>query len=485
MKCFKKIWLLAIFSPLVILVSCESMVEPEVFSQLDPNDVMASEKGIKGALNAAYAEANNNQWDGHSILNMNEMTTDTYWNTGGGENRILVQMINFTWSADTDWFNSLLWNKPYRAIRNANTVLDNIGASEVAEERKASYSAEARFIRALSYYRMYTWFGPVPLRTSTEQELEIPRASEEELLAFIEREFQEIISDLPEVNQVEEYGRAHKSVARSYLTLFYLNTKQWQQAADMAQTIIDNGHFQLMEDYAGMFHKAGELNSEFIWANYAELPAGNIWISGSFPPGFREDPQTGISWSTSMANWATQYRIYDSFYDTFDQNDERLQLIMEEYENQDGEIISLRNSDDYRALKYFDPNASGNNHGTDRPMIRYAEILLARAEALNELNRPNQESINLINRIRSRAELDNIQLSDFSSKEELRMHILEERGWEFYAERKRRLDLIRMDKFVEQAHNRGATGAQNYHWRYPIPQPAMDANPLLEQNEGY
>ncbi|MDR8392414.1 RagB/SusD family nutrient uptake outer membrane protein [Aliifodinibius sp. S!AR15-10] len=485
MKFAKKLFLVILFAPLLVLLSCENMVEPEVYSQLDPTNVMSSEKGIKGTLNAAYAEANHNQWNGHSILNMNEMTTDTYWDTGGGENRILIQMINFTWGPDTDWFNSLLWNQPYRAIRNANTVLDNIDQATVSDELKNQYIAEARFIRALSYYRLYTWFGPVPLRTSTEGELEIPRAPESELLSFIETEFQEAIPDLPEVNQVEEYGRAHKSAARGYLTLFYLNTKQWQDASDMAQTIIDNGHFQLVEDYSTMFHKDGELNSEFIWANYAELPAGNIWINGSFPPGFRRDPQTGLTWTNSMNNWATQYRIYDSFYNTFDQNDERLVLILEEYENQDGEMVSLRDNDDYRALKYFDPNASANNHGTDRPTIRYAEILLARAEALNELNGPNQESIDLINEIRDRAELNDVSLADFANKEELRDQILAERGWEFYAERKRRIDLIRMGKFVEQAQNRGATTAQDFHRRYPIPQPAMDANPQLEQNPGY
>lgn len=474
-----------LLASLLIIISCESTVEPELYSQLDPSSVMSSEKGIKGTLNAAYAEANNNQWPGHSILNMNEMTTDTFWDTGGGENRILVQMINFTWGSNTAWFNSLLWNQPYRAIRNANIVLDNIDQARISEEKKNLYIAEAKFLRALSYYRLYTWFGPVPLRTSTEGELEIPRAGEDEMLSFIESELQASISGLPEVGQEAEYGRAHKSAARGYLTLFYLNTKQWQKCADMAETIIGNGHFQLVEDYSSMFLKSGEMNSEFIWANFAEIPAGNIWINGSFPPGFKRDPETGITWTNSMNNWATQYRIYDSFYNTFNQNDERLELILEEYENLDGQMVSLRDSDDYRALKYFDPNASANDHGTDQPTIRYAEILLARAEALNELNGPNQESIGLINQVRRRAELNDIQSGDFASKEELRMHILKERGWEFYAERKRRLDLIRMGKFIEQAHARGVTNAAEYHRRYPIPQSAMDANPELVQNDGY
>src|SRR5699024_6238586 len=99
---------------------------------------------------AAYAVADNNAWDGHSILNISEMTTDVFWNTGGGENRILVQMDNFTWNPDLEWFNDLLWDKPYRAIRNANTVIDNIDEAGVSDDKKKLFTAEARFIRALS-----------------------------------------------------------------------------------------------------------------------------------------------------------------------------------------------------------------------------------------------------------------------------------------------------------------------------------------------
>src|SRR5699024_10929751 len=137
--------------------------------------------------------------------------TDVFWNTGGGENRILVQMDNFTWNPDLEWFNDLLWDKPYRAIRNANTVIDNIDEAGVSDDKKKLFTAEARFIRALSYYRLYTWFGPVPLRTSTKDELELPRASEEDMLSFIESEFKNIITDLPNKGSEEEYGRAHKS----------------------------------------------------------------------------------------------------------------------------------------------------------------------------------------------------------------------------------------------------------------------------------
>jgi len=450
----------------MILSSCNKLVEPDVYSELDPDIVSSSEKGLKQTLNAAYAVADNNAWDGHSILNISEMTTDVFWNTGGGENRILVQMDNFTWNPDLEWFNDLLWDKPYRAIRNANTVIDNIDEAGVSDDKKKLFTAEARFIRALSYYRLYTWFGPVPLRTSTKDELELPRASEEDMLSFIESEFKNIITDLPNKGSEEEYGRAHKSAARAYLTLFYLNTEQWQKSADMADIIINNDHFSLESDYPSMFRKSGKMNSEFIWANYSNLPDyGNQWINGSFPPGYKTNSRNGLVWSTSMANWATQYRMYDSFYNTFNENDARRKLIIDEYENRNGETVSLQGDDNYRALKYYDVNASANDHASDRPTIRYAEILLARAESLNELSGPNNETIQLINKIRNRANLNNISLSDFSSTQALRMHILKERGWEFYAERKRRLDLIRMNKYIEFAKNRGVSNASEYRRR--------------------
>src|SRR5690606_9568556 len=121
----------------------------------------------------------------------------------------------------------------------------------------------------------------------------------------------------------------------------------------------------------------------------------------------------------------------------------------------------------------------------DVPMIRYAEVLLNRAEALNEINGPNQESVELLNRIRERAGVPEFSLSDFSSKELMRNALLEERGWEFVAEGLRRVDLIRHGKLVSNALSRGASNAQDFMVRFPIPHNEMEANPSLTQNPGY
>ncbi len=86
----------------------------------------------------------------------------------------------------------------------------------------------------------------------------------------------------------------------------------------------------------------------------------------------------------------------------------------------------------------------GDGHSVD--ILRYADVLLSRAEALNELNGPNPESISLINQVRQRSNATPLVLGNYSQTS-LRLAILQERGWEFFYEGKRRADLLRMGQY--------------------------------------
>jgi hypothetical protein len=145
----------------------------------------------------------------------------------------------------------------------------------------------------------------------------------------------------------------------------------------------------------------------------------------------------------------------------------------------------LSTPDNVRSLKYWDNATVGNHSGNDVPVIRYADILLTRAEALNELNGPTQEALDLINLVRTRAGIGNLTLDVATSKNILRDMILRERGWEFYSEGLRREDLLRHNKFISLAVARGVATASDKHKLFPIPQTEIDANPLCEQNPGY
>ena len=104
---------------------------------------------------------------------------------------------------------------------------------------------------------------------------------------------------------------------------------------------------------------------------------------------------------------------------------------------------------------------------------------------MNELFGPSQDALDLIDDVRNRAGLDDLKLSDFGDKKKLQDQILDERKWEFWYEGKRRTDLIRTGRFITDAQKRGIKNAQDFHVYFPIPQSAIDANPLLKQNTGY
>jgi len=489
MKVFKKICLGLALS--TMLVQCESSLDPEVFSEAAPDQLFSSLDGTLSILYGAYSNvAAVNTNDAADALVAEESMTDVMFTTAGAIDVWATNFMDFILDGVGSRLYSVYWNKPYQGIRNANNILDNIEDANLTEAQKTLIAAEARFVRAWGYNNLYFDFGPTPLRTSTSQELELPKASEEEMLTFIETELLAVIPDLPDPGEEELYGRAHKGAAMGLLTKFYLNTGQWQKSADMAQDIIDLQYYELFPDYFGLFQVANEGNRELVWIRpgKADLDrtAGISIMNYAYPPNFASHPPTGLTFCEGCRNFATQLRMRNDFYNSFAADDRRASLIITEYVNSNGETIDLSPpNDNPRPFKYWPADdIAGPSYGNDIPVIRYADILLARAEALNRLNGPNQESIDLINEVRERAGLDDLVLTDFGSAEALNEAILIERGWEFYLEGIRRDDLIRHGEFISRAQERG-NPAQPHHVRYPIPQFALDANPVLEQNDGY
>ena len=399
-------------------------------------------------------------------------------------------MIAFFWDSNNS-LEAFDWGKYWNAIRDANTVLDNIdNVGEISEETRSEIIAEVRFLRIWAYYSLWNQFGDMPIRTSLSDPRELARASDAEFSNFMETEMLAAIADLPEPGDEPNYGRVHSDGARALLTKWYLNTKQWQKCADMAMQIMDRDNFELFPSAFDLFALENERNSEFILVKTLapNTNNGNNLVPTMFPPDFYEGIDGGLDGvvNTTWSNFASQYRLYDEFYNSFEEGDtRRLRIITRYYNSSGAEVNLLTTPDNTRAMKFPpDPATQGVFHGNDFPSVRYADILLARAEALNELNGPNQESIDLINEIRDRAELDDITVDDYPSKAALRMHILDERRWEFWSEGKRRRDMLRMGVYISNAQARGKD-AQEKHKLFPIPQSEIDANKLIEQNPGY
>jgi hypothetical protein len=323
------------------------------------------------------------------------------------------------------------------------------------------------------------------------------RASDADTQAFIESELLSAAQNLPVEPAV--YGKATKSAALTLLGRFYLDTKQWQKAADVNKQVIDLGYHSLFPNVEGVFAVENEANKEmiFVFGSLATAPIQALawnYTPHAYPVGYQ----------TGQVNYGAQFQLWRWFVNSFDPNDQRANeydppngkygWILKQYVNKGGQLIDLMNDKitagvekKYpRPVKFTpDPNGLGPRHGNDMPILRYAEVLVNRAEALNEISGPNQESIDLLNQVRSRSNAPDYNLADFPTKESLRDQILVERGWEFHAEGHRRRSLIRHGSFISDALARGKANAKSHHVLFPIPEQDLDSNSALEQNPGY
>lgn len=441
---------------------------------------LATENGIETVLFQAYY---NMQRHGHNFsIQLHEDVVVT--GRGDGElgawaGSTIAPFRLWTWTSSF-WPFGDHWNRSYAMIYNSNIVLDNLENDDFSDDFVRTMKGEALALRAYAYLRLYEYFGPTPIHTSSNSEdLLIPKATEAEMKERIETDFLEAIPLLPEDQEL--FGRITKGGVFGMLARYYLNEKQWQNAADMCKSVIDQGKYSLFPDYTTLFHIDNEGNSEVLWVQPCNPATGlaNTLIGLTYPNDF---PFEG-----TQSTFPARIRIPNWFVDSYETGDARSDstVLLKSYVNRQGNIIDAYGTGGAYPTKYgIDPSANGGNSGNDLPEMRYADILLMRAEALNELNGPNTESIDLVNQVRNRAGISDLTLEDFSSKEMLRDAIFQERQWEFHFEDLTRVDMIRQGTFISDAISRGIQ-ADEHHLRYPIPQAEIDANPNVKQNEGY
>lgn len=475
----------------ITLTSCEAELDLPPVDEFEPESLFQSEEGIEAVLFSAYNFDRINTGSVKNEILMNEVSTDMSFVRIGAVEREMSPFLDFNWDSSDPILQNAFWTPRYRGIRDANTVIENIESSDVSESNTTLFRAEARYIRAAQYAHLYRYFGVVPLRTTTnlnEQPQALPLPSQEEFFSFVEAELRESANNLPHPSEQTQWGRATKGHAYAILTKFFMNTRQWEKVVEATDLLMELNYYELYPDYRGTFFVENEGNREIIvtYSYRNEQGQGLQFQNGAFPPGFLNTASVPeFEWTTSMANWPTQFSLRDGFVESFNPEDDRKQAVIEQYQNRGGNMVDLRTTpDNSRSLKFWDNNQVGNFSGADFPFIRYADILLSRAEALNEINGPTQEALDLVNEVRTRSIDDPYTMSDAGSTEALRGIILEERGWEFYSEGKRREDLVRHNKFIEFARDRGLNASEHQIF-FPYPQEEVNANPALEQREGY
>ncbi|MDR6734691.1 RagB/SusD family nutrient uptake outer membrane protein [Sphingobacterium sp. 2149] len=413
-----------------------------------------------------------------------EMATDDYEAGPRARNAHVRALSNLTHDASNDRMEQL-WKQSYDAINASNVNIAKISvlsASQIDPTLQQRLINEAKFLRALHYFNLVRWFGPVPLVTSpveslSPQELYVAKATEDAVYGLI-------IADLKSASALPNYksysesdkGRATAGAAKSLLAKVYLTRGDWANAKLLAKEVIDKEGYALFQDFANVFNIGEKNGIEHIFSAQFKGNSGyqgNSLASRSAPadiPGINGD-------------YADALHSEGGLYKSFATRDKRLSVTFTTgmVSPIDGKYYALNKP---QFSKYYDETVVGNQGQSSKnmPIIRYAEVLLIFAEAENELNGPTLEALNAINAVRRRAGIDEVSVTE--TKDAFRELVFEERRKELVYEYQRWFDLVRRGAtyYVAKLKAAGKTNASARHIHFPTPQRELNLNPNLSQH---
>lgn len=503
---------LILVSAVLSISSCELVeLDNKTYGKLAPGSFPKTEAELKSTVIAAYNAVSAgyiNRYPQNSPgYILSELPTDEL-NTSYGAP--WQAWDRFQWQPNHAGGTSLEtpFNQFSRGVTNATIALSYATQSTVPT--KDAYIAEIRALRAFLAFMLYDMYGPVPLLLKENETVPDPnyrpaKPSKEEYVQFLENDLVEAIPNLKTktTTVAADWGRIDKGTALTILLKLYLKEKRWADVVKTADKITELNEYFLYDNYLDIFTVAneGKSNKEAIFVLSRAITATASYSNGLNALFLIPTPKIGKLDDGTVLPTAMTGTIYGGIkvpwdmYDKFEATDRRRKgLIRFYYAGTSNTLTDYRSVTDSKAtgagvIKWgLDPGASGDMQSNDFILYRYADVLLAKAEALNEINGPNQTSVDLINQINKRAFNVNAKYTltnpAFASKEAFRNFILDERFRELYLEGHRRQDLIRHDKFVEKAKDAG-WAASAKHNVFPIPQSAINQNPNLIQNTDY
>jgi hypothetical protein len=411
---------------------------------------------------------------------------DTEKGSSASDATFLNNFDNFTATA-TEGQVSDFWSGRYQDINFANQILDNVPAITMDETLKTRYFAEAKFVRAYSYFRLVRAFGDVPLRLhlpKSPAEFNVPRTPKVQVWAAMEQDLTEAASVLPASYSGANIGRATKGAALALHAKVAMYQGKWSDVLSYTDQVIALG-YQLVADYEKLFREVNENSSESIFEIQAALVAGN--------PGASNSQYSQVQGVRGSAGGGWGFNIpTQNLVDEFETGDPRKDatIIFRGETTPEGDAIPVIGDNPMYNQKSYVPFSewvSGYGEGCQQNIrvIRFADVLLMNAEANNELGN-TAVALASLEKVRARARAGNPVLPAVTTtvKTALRDAIWHERRVELAMEFDRYFDVIRQGRASTVFGPKGWKANKNEVW--PIPQSEIDLSAgTLIQNPGY
>jgi len=441
---------------------------------------------------------------GDSYWNLSELRSDDIVVTVGlNVQRDYADINGFSATSQTGQLETV-WSDYYSTIYRANVVLGRLPAMSFA--RVPQFTAEARFLRALSYFDLVRYWGPVPLTTkevSITEAKTLPRAPITDVYQVITDDLTYAIANLPDAYAATDKGRATKWAAKALLGKVYLTMAGYplkqadklalaqQQFADViAQEGVSASVPAIAPSYKSMFQT---VNDNKYWLFEIQYISGTGGLGSTAPSdmGFQYPsqwvtyqpfgPDAGVNPSLLGAGWPK--------LDT-----RKAATIDSGYVDTKTKFVSPR----IQFTKFLEKGTTAptgqRDYPNNYPVLRYEDVLLMQAEVLNEQAGAGTPvppvALGYLNRIRTRA---GVKPLASMTKENFKLALEQERRWEFAAEGQRWFDLVRtsralpvMNQFIKDNGVRHPTPLDEHDLLFPIPLQEMQINPgFWQQNPGY
>ncbi len=494
--------LLTFLMMIISVVSCKNKLEETVYSSLAETNAYETVEDAEVLILAVYAALRGDisTWGAYytrDYLQLGELPTD-YGQDGSISGLIPLEVG--TWEKDHAYILNL-WHGAYKVVTSANFAIEILENMPIDADAKAGFIAEAKFLRALAYYDLTFNFKDVVLTLARSNE-DLPLSPQADVIAAIINDLTDAQADLPSYDTYG-VGRATKGAALALRAKTHLNNKNWTEAAADAKAVMDLGEYALFPSIVDLFDVTNKSANEWIFVVHSQ--EGGTGADSFVPAATLHGTYRNASSGNIM--------VSRDFYNSFDLNDDRRNLMVNGYQDVQlrTTVVGSDTLDIYWAAPgtiEYDPLATdptidlndqafvptikylggydrfsenpGGTPGTNYPVMRYADILLVRAEGLNETGDPGG-AMALVNQVRVRA-----GVADLTglSQAALRDAILEERAKELFLEGHRTIDLRRTGKYIElwKAGLEAKYPSSNFNYlnesKYylGIPQREIDAN---------
>lgn len=453
-----------------LFTACSDKLDLVPITSKTASGFYSTEQEIESAVIGVYAQLQNGGLYGLDLIGVGEVPgEDAFEEIAANDGGRFGQLDDFSTNAQNDLAGDI-WRESYEGIQRANIVLNRINSVEYKDsDLKNQRISEVKFVRALLYFNLVRLYGDVPL---VLEETENPsdffgqgRNAATEIWTQIELDLEDAIAGLPTEKSV---GRPAIGAAQALLADVYMNQGKYAEALPLYSSVVNSSQYALVSSTADVFSTANEGNKEVVFEiQFASGVNGN---SEGSPVATQFRP------SGTTANAKGHNLPATSFVNSFAENDTR----------KNDYIGSDAANPFFFSTKYEVSPTGVNDSGSDYYVIRYADVLLKYAEALNQTGSTSEAAIQL-NKVRNRAGLSNTNASSQSAMQDA---IELERRYEFIGEGHRWFDLKRTGRAISTLNAWFASQGKNvvideHNLFLPIPQSQIDTDPAISQNTGY